>query len=71
MMVGLHRRDTASRRVLLGKKGDFENDAWELYDLRNDFSQADDRASKDPAKLKEDAGSLRAGGKGQQRVPPG
>ncbi|MGF9761872.1 arylsulfatase [Microvirga sp. 0TCS3.31] len=39
--------------VLLGKKGDFENDAWELYDLRSDFSQADDLAAKDPARLKE------------------
>jgi len=39
--------------VLLGKKGDFENDTWELYDLGRDFSQADDRAAKEPEKLKE------------------
>jgi len=26
--------------VLIGKKGDFENDKWELYDLASDFSQA-------------------------------
>jgi hypothetical protein len=26
---------------------------WELYDLRNDFSEADDLAAKEPAKLKE------------------
>ncbi len=30
--------------VLIGKNGDF-NDRWELYDLRNDFSQAHDLAS--------------------------
>jgi hypothetical protein len=30
-----------------------ENDKWELYDLRNDFSEADDLAAKEPAKLKE------------------
>jgi len=38
---------------LLGRKGDFENDKWELYDLSKDFSQADDLAAKDPAKLKQ------------------
>ncbi|MBF0313382.1 MAG: arylsulfatase [Oligoflexia bacterium] len=31
----------------------FENDRWELYDTRNDFSLANDLASKLPAKLKE------------------
>jgi arylsulfatase A-like enzyme len=31
----------------------FENDKWELYDLSKDFSQADDLAAKNPAKLKE------------------
>ncbi|MFK3820758.1 arylsulfatase [Pseudomonas yamanorum] len=38
---------------LLGRKGDFENDKWELYDLSKDFSQADDLAAKNPAKLKQ------------------
>jgi arylsulfatase len=39
--------------ILLGRKGDFENDQWELYDLRTDFSQADDLALKHPDKLRE------------------
>jgi arylsulfatase len=30
-----------------------ENDTWELYDTRNDFSLANDLAGKNPAKLKE------------------
>ncbi|MCH5376481.1 MAG: arylsulfatase [Planctomycetes bacterium] len=33
--------------------GEFDSDRWELYDLANDFSQADDLAAKDPGKLKE------------------
>ena len=39
--------------VLLGREGNFESDTWELYDLRRDFSQADDLAAKHPEKLKE------------------
>jgi len=39
--------------VLMGKKGDFENDKWELYNLTNDFSEASDLASSNPDKLKE------------------
>ncbi len=39
--------------VLLGRKGDFQNDQWELYNLNNDFSEADNLASSEPAKLKE------------------
>jgi hypothetical protein len=39
--------------VLIGKKGDFENDKWELYDLKTDYSQAVDLAKKHPEKLKE------------------
>jgi arylsulfatase len=31
----------------------FENDRWELYDTRNDFSLANDLAAKQPEKLKE------------------
>jgi len=31
----------------------FENDRWELYDTRNDFSLANDLAAKNPEKLKE------------------
>lgn len=31
----------------------FEDDRWELYDLRSDFSQANDLAAKQPAKLEE------------------
>jgi hypothetical protein len=39
--------------VLLGRKDDFENDKWELYELRNHFSEAYDLAAKEPAKLKD------------------
>src|SRR5580698_6585835 len=38
--------------VLLGKKGDFKNDKWELYNLDKDFSEADDLAATNPEKLK-------------------
>jgi len=31
----------------------FENDTWELYDTRNDFSLVNDLAAKNPGKLKE------------------
>ena len=31
----------------------FEDDRWELYDLRTDYSQANDLAAKEPAKLEE------------------
>lgn len=33
--------------------GDFASDQWELYDIENDFSQADNLAAKRPTKLKE------------------
>jgi arylsulfatase len=39
--------------VLIGKTGDFENDHWELYDLKSDFSQAIDISSQHPDKLTE------------------
>lgn len=39
--------------VLVGKKGDFENDKWELYNIENDFSEANDLSSQNPEKLKE------------------
>jgi arylsulfatase A-like enzyme len=39
--------------VLLGRTGDFENDRWELYDLKQDFSQAVDLAQAHPEKLQE------------------
>lgn len=32
---------------------DFEDDVWELYDVENDFSQADDLAERHPEKLRE------------------
>jgi arylsulfatase A-like enzyme len=38
--------------ILLGKKGDFQNDKWELYDLKTDFSEAEDLAAKEPDRLK-------------------
>jgi arylsulfatase A-like enzyme len=33
--------------------GDFDHDTWELYDLANDFSEANDVSAKYPDKLKE------------------
>ena len=39
--------------ILIGKKGDFENDKWELYDLANDFREAINVASTNPDKLRE------------------
>lgn len=38
---------------LLNRKGDFENDSWELYHLSEDYSQANDVAAQYPDKLKE------------------
>lgn len=35
------------------KAWDANKDVWQLYDLRNDFSQADDLAAKNPKKLSE------------------
>jgi hypothetical protein len=35
------------------KQRSFEEDKWELYDLRTDFSQANDLAAKNPEKLEE------------------
>jgi arylsulfatase len=43
-------------QVISTDKKPFEADTWELYDLRNDFSQAHDLAAKEPEQLK----SLRA-----------
>lgn len=37
----------------LNRKGDFENDKWELYNLNEDFSQSNNLAEKNPEKLKE------------------
>ena len=37
----------------LGSSKSFDEDTWELYDLRGDFSQYDDVAAKQPGKLKE------------------
>src|SRR5262249_9705293 len=37
----------------LGREGDFLNAPWELYNVAEDFSQADDLAGKEPQKLKE------------------
>jgi arylsulfatase len=36
-----------------GGTGDFDHDTWELYDLANDFSEANDVSAKFPDKLKE------------------
>jgi arylsulfatase len=39
--------------ILIGRKGDFGNDKWELYNIKNDFSEAVDLSKKYPDKLKE------------------
>ncbi|HEY2799363.1 MAG TPA: arylsulfatase [Chthoniobacterales bacterium] len=39
--------------VTMGGGSDFDKDKWELYDLANDFSEANDVAAKYPQKLKE------------------
>jgi arylsulfatase len=36
-----------------GRKGDFATAPWELYNIDEDFSQADDLAAKEPAKLRQ------------------
>ena len=36
-----------------GATGDFSNEAWELYDLEKDFTQADDIAASHPEKVRE------------------
>jgi arylsulfatase A-like enzyme len=36
-----------------GASGDFNQDTWELYNLSEDFTQADDLAAKHPEKVKE------------------
>ena len=36
-----------------GRGDDFLNAPWELYNIETDFSQADDLAAQEPAKLKE------------------
>ena len=36
-----------------GKEGDFNDAPWELYNVENDFSQADNLAASNPQKLKE------------------
>jgi arylsulfatase A-like enzyme len=38
---------------VLGREGDFLNAPWELYNIENDFSEADDLAAKNPEKLKQ------------------
>jgi arylsulfatase len=38
---------------LAAQTGDLAADAWELYDLVNDFSEAEDAAAQNPTKLKE------------------
>jgi arylsulfatase A-like enzyme len=37
----------------IGSSQSFDDDKWELYDLRGDFTQYDDVAAKNPQKLKE------------------
>jgi arylsulfatase A-like enzyme len=39
--------------VSVGKLPEFSDDRWELYNVAEDFSQANDLAAKNPAKLKE------------------
>ena len=51
-MAGLPVRFTG-RRGRFKPRATLENDRWELYDTRNDFSLANDLAGKNPEKLKE------------------
>jgi arylsulfatase len=47
-------RGRAPWQVVLGKTNDdFAADRWELYDLRRDFSQANDLAAREPRRLHE------------------
>src|SRR5262245_24970307 len=39
--------------ITAGESRGFDHDVWELYDLRKDFTQADDLAAANPVKLKE------------------
>ena len=48
---------------------DSSKDVWELYDLANDFSQADDLAAKEPERLAEMKKLFLAGGQGEQGLP--
>ena len=47
---------------------DANKDVWELYDLRNDFSQADDLAATESAEARGNEGAVPEGGEGQQGV---
>src|SRR6185436_18423851 len=38
---------------VMGQLPPFEQDRWELYDVANDFSESNDLAAKNPAKLTE------------------
>jgi arylsulfatase A-like enzyme len=38
---------------VVGREGDFLNAPWELYNIEDDFSEADDLAAKNPEKLKQ------------------
>ncbi len=44
--------DTAGSAAKL-KDWDANKDVWDLYDLRNDFSQADDLAAKEPKRIEQ------------------
>ncbi|MGH8065492.1 MAG: sulfatase-like hydrolase/transferase [Candidatus Entotheonellia bacterium] len=49
----------------------FDQDRWELYNITEDFSQANDLAAQNPARLKELQDLFVAGGGPQPRVPAG
>ena len=48
---------------------DSDKDVWELYDLKTDFSQADDLAAKEPQAAGRDEGAVPEGGEGEQGLP--
>ena len=52
-----------------GRGDGFLNAPWELYNIEEDFSQADDLAAKEPEKLKELAGQVPRRGEEVRRVP--
>ena len=48
---------------------DSNKDVWELYDLKTDFSQANDLAAKEPERLAEMKAAVPGRGRGEQGLP--
>ena len=50
------------------RDGDFDHDAWDLYNLDEDFSEAHDLAKAQPEKVREAARRLVGGGRQARRM---